>query len=83
MRFLSTHPAGSIRADVYRTYLLYSQYSSELADLYLQLYCKKSGVLRADVLQWSPIIVGARLSENVPLESSERLIEIIHNNYPI
>ena len=41
--------AGDIRADVYRTYLLYSQLSIELADLYLRLYCEKSGLLRSEI----------------------------------
>lgn len=70
--------AGDIRADIYRTYLLCSQFSLELADMYLQLYCEKSGFLISDVFQWAPIIAGARLSENISSENSERLIEIIN-----
>jgi tRNA A-37 threonylcarbamoyl transferase component Bud32 len=69
---------GDICADVYRTYLLYSQMSSELADVYLRLYCDKSGISRSDVFQWAPVIAGARLSENVSTENSERLMEIIN-----
>lgn len=69
--------SGDIRADVFRTYLLYSQYSSELADMYLRLYCKKSGLLKSDVFQWAPIIAGGRLAENVSSENSERLVGII------
>ncbi|WP_216827864.1 phosphotransferase family protein [Alkalihalobacterium elongatum] len=75
--------AGDIRADIYRTYLLYSQFSSELADMYLRLYCEKSGLLRSEVSQWAPIIAGARLSESVSSENSERLMEIINNYCPI
>lgn len=75
--------AGDIRADIYRTYLLYSQFSSELADMYLRLYCEKSGILRSDVFQWAPIIAGARLSESVSSENSERLMEIINHYYPL
>lgn len=71
--------AGDIRADVYRTYLLYSQFSSELADIYLRLYCEKSGLLKSEVFQWAPVIAGARLSENVSSENSGRLIKIIEN----
>lgn len=70
--------AGDPRADVYRTYLLYSQLSAELAEMYLRLYCQKSGMERPEVFQWAPIIAGARLSENVPAENSERLLEIIN-----
>ena len=36
--------AGDIRADVCRTYLLYSELSTEVAELYLRLYCEKSGL---------------------------------------
>jgi len=75
--------AGDIRADVYRTYLLYSQSSVELADMYLRLYCEKSGLRLEEVLQWAPIIAGARLSENVSSESSERLLEIVNHYCPL
>ncbi|EIT84449.1 aminoglycoside phosphotransferase [Fictibacillus macauensis ZFHKF-1] len=75
--------AGDIRADIYRTYLLYSQFSSELADLYLRLYCEKSGLLRSEVFQWAPIIAGARLSESVSSENSERLMEIINHYFQL
>lgn len=71
--------AGDIRADVYRTYLLYSQFSSELADIYLRLYCEKSRLLKSEVFQWAPVIAGARLAEKVSSENSERLIKIIEN----
>lgn len=70
---------GDIRADVYRTYLLYSQFSIELADIYLRLYCEKSGLSKDEVFEWAPIIAGARLSENVSTESSERLLNIVEN----
>ena len=75
--------SGDIRADIYRTYLLYSQFSSELADMYLRLYCEKSGLLRSEVFQWAPIIAGARLSESVSSENSERLMEIINHYFPL
>ncbi len=75
--------AGDPRADVYRTYLLYSQFSSELAEVYLRLYCDKSGLERTGIFQWAPIIAGARLSENVSTEYSERLIEIINKHCQI
>lgn len=71
--------AGDIRADVYRTYLLYSQISPELADIYLRLYCKKSGLLKSEIFQWASVIAGARLAENVSSENSNRLIKIVEN----
>lgn len=69
---------GDIRADIYRTYLLYSQFSMELAEMYLRLYCEKSGLSKQEIFQWAPIIAGARLSENVSSEKAERLMDIIN-----
>ncbi|WP_043930661.1 phosphotransferase family protein [Bacillus sp. EB01] len=74
--------AGDFRADVYRTYLLYSQFSNELAEMYLGLYCGKSGLVKDEVLQWAPIIAAARLSEIVPSENPERLLDIINQYCP-
>jgi len=74
--------AGDICADVCRTYLLYTQFSTQIAEIYLRLYCKKSGLSKEDILQWAPIIAAARLSENVSSEKSERLLEIVHQYYP-
>ncbi|MDQ0232632.1 aminoglycoside phosphotransferase family protein [Metabacillus malikii] len=70
--------SGDIRADVYRTYLIYSQYSIELAELHLKIYCDKSGLVREEIFQWAPIIAAARLSEHVTSDHSERLMEIIN-----
>ena len=70
--------AGDAKSDACRSYLLYSQYSIELADLYLRLYAEKSGVSQEDILVWIPIIAGARLSENVSSENANRLIEIVN-----
>lgn len=75
--------AGDVRADVYRTYLLYEQFSIELAEMYLRLYCQKSGLSKDDVFQWAPIIAGARLSENVSSEKNERLIKIVNHYCPL
>ncbi|KXY38767.1 aminoglycoside phosphotransferase [Bacillus cereus] len=59
--------SGDIHADVFRTYLLYSQNSVELAEMYLHIYCKKTGLLRDEIFQWAPIISAARLAETKPL----------------
>lgn len=74
--------AGDIRADIYRTYLLYSQFSVELAEMYLQLHCRKIGLSKEEVFEWAPIIAGASLSENVSSENSQRLFEIINRYCP-
>lgn len=70
--------AGDIHADVYRSYLLYFLHvSEELAERYLQIYCEKSGVFKSEVLKWAPIIAAARVAENVSLEETKRLKDII------
>lgn len=69
--------AGAPLADVCRSYLLYLCDPSGLSDLYLDLYCNHSNVSRDDVLFWLPIVAGARLSENLPPEQSDPLLEII------
>lgn len=75
--------SGDPRADVYRTYLLYLQHSQELADLYLRLYCEKSGLEKEEILQWAPIIAGARLSEHVATEDVNRLLKIVNHYCPV
>ncbi len=75
--------AGDLRADIYRTYLLYSQFSEELADMYMRLYCEKSGLSKDEIYQWAPIIAAARLSEFVSSEKTERLIEIVNHYCPL
>jgi aminoglycoside phosphotransferase (APT) family kinase protein len=70
--------SGDIRADVYRTYLLFSQSSVELAEMYLRIYCKNTGLSPDEVFQWAPIIAGARLSEHVSSENYDRLKKIVN-----
>lgn len=69
--------SGDIRADIYRSYLLISQSSLELAEMYLRIYCQKSGLLREEIFQWAPIIAGARLSENLSSENIDSLMKLI------
>lgn len=75
--------SGDIRADVYRTYLLYANYSSELADQYLNLYCEKTDLQKGEIIQWAPIIAAARLAEIVPSENPNRLLDIIYQYHPL
>ncbi|MGM0845684.1 MAG: aminoglycoside phosphotransferase family protein [Bacillota bacterium] len=69
--------SGDIRADVYRTYLLYSQFNKNLAEKYLEIYCKESGLLRSEIFEWAPIIAAARLSEGGSFEDEMLLMKII------
>lgn len=55
---------GCEDGDVCRTYMLYCFYAPEIAQLYLDTYCKKQGKVKNEVLEWLPVIAAARLSEN-------------------
>ena len=70
--------AGDIKADVYRTYLLYSLFLPTLADLYIRIYCEKSGLSQNDIFTWKPIIAGAMLSENKDSDTEGYLLEIVN-----
>ena len=69
--------SGDIRADVFRTYLLYSQSSVELAEMYLHIYCRNTGLTRDEIFQWAPIIITARISENVTATNIEYLNDLV------
>ncbi|MGH1253781.1 aminoglycoside phosphotransferase family protein [Bacillus pacificus] len=69
--------SGDIRADVFRTYLLYSQSSVELAEKYLHIYCRNTGLSRDEIFQWAPIIIAARISENVTATNIEYLNDLV------
>ncbi|PHF01785.1 aminoglycoside phosphotransferase [Bacillus wiedmannii] len=69
--------SGDIRADVFPTYLLYSQSSVELADMYLHIYCRNTGLSRDEIFQWAPIIIAARISENVTATNIEYLSGLV------
>ena len=69
--------SGDIRADTCRTFLLYSEVSRDLAEMYLRLYCLKSGLIEEEILQWIPIIAGARLSEYLSPEKAQYLLDVV------
>lgn len=54
---------GNASADVARTYLLfYLNGKKELAEKYLNLYCKKSDTAKQYVQKWIPIVAASRLT---------------------
>ncbi|MEG7967020.1 phosphotransferase [Bacillus sp. HNR-4] len=69
--------AGDLRADVFRTYLLYSQYSVELAEMYLQIYCSNTDLTRDEIFQWAPIISVARFTEKVSSQNEVDLSRLL------
>ncbi|MCC2338981.1 aminoglycoside phosphotransferase family protein [Bacillus tropicus] len=70
--------SGDIRADVFRTYLLYAQTSLELAEMYLHLYCKNTSLLRDEIFQWASIIIAARFSEKVSPQNEVYLKKLLN-----
>ncbi|MGE6540643.1 aminoglycoside phosphotransferase family protein [Bacillus luti] len=70
--------SGDVRADVFRTYLLYAQASVELAEMYLHIYCKNTSLSRDEIFQWAPIIIVARFSEKVSPENETYLNRLLN-----
>lgn len=59
---------GNASADVARTYLLLALYDIKTADMYMNIYCKKSNTAKRYVQNWLPIVAAAQLTKNKPEE---------------
>lgn len=59
---------GNASADAARTYLLFSLKNKELADMYLDMFCKKSDTAKQYVQQWLPIVAASQLVKRIPGE---------------
>lgn len=70
--------SGDIRADVFRTYLLYAQSYIELAEMYLQKYCNNTDLTRDEIFQWAPIIIAARFSEEISPQNEVYLKRLLN-----
>lgn len=68
---------GNASADVARSYLLLALEDLELADMYMDLFCKKSNTKKQYVQQWLPIVAAAQLTKNKP-EEKELLMKWIN-----
>lgn len=78
---------GAPAADVCRSYLLLKLHAEEIAEPYLEAYCRindapESGrpvnkVTRQAILDWLPFVAAARLAENVP-DDFDRLLKIVY-----
>ncbi|KAA0783332.1 MULTISPECIES: aminoglycoside phosphotransferase family protein [Bacillus cereus group] len=73
--------SGDIRADVFRTYLLYAQSNIELAEMYLQIYCSNTDLTRDEIFQWAPIIITARFAEKVPPQNEVYLNRLLNQHF--
>jgi aminoglycoside phosphotransferase (APT) family kinase protein len=64
-------PAG----DVCRSYLILKLHADEVAEPYLDAYCRVAGVPRHAILNWLAYAAAARLAEDIPGEQ-HRLLEL-------
>ncbi len=60
---------GNASADVARTYLLFCLQDQNKADMYMNLFCKKTGTAKKYVQSWLPIVAAAQLSKRRPEEA--------------
>ena len=60
---------GNASADVARTYLLFCLHDQKKADMYMDLFCKKTGTAKKYVQSWLPIVAAAQLSKKRPEEA--------------
>lgn len=70
---------GNASADAAMTYLLFALKDQETADLYLNMFCKKSDTARQYVQQWLPIVAASQLAKENELEKEflMRWIDVI------
>src|SRR6516164_8975377 len=66
---------GDPAADVCRSYLLLRLHAADIAEPYLDAYCRISNVTWEKVLDWLPCVAAARLAEDIP-DECDRLREI-------
>lgn len=59
---------GNASADVARTYLLLSLKDKKIADMYMDLFCDKTGTEKRYVQGWLPIVAAAQLAYKRPDE---------------
>ena len=59
---------GNASADAAMTYLLLALENQDMADLYVNLFCKKSDTAKQYVRQWLPIVAAAQLEKENELK---------------
>lgn len=55
---------GNASADAARTFLWLSLHHEELADMYMEKFCAKTGTDKRYVQQWLPVVAAARLTKH-------------------
>jgi aminoglycoside phosphotransferase (APT) family kinase protein len=69
---------GAPSADVCRTYVVIFPYKPEIADRYVEQYADASGIERADILRWLPVVAAARIVEKIP-EEMDYLMSVVED----
>ena len=69
--------AGNPFADACRTYLIFKQYMTRSAGIYLKAFCDKSKANQDDILAWLPIVAVGRLHEKLDDKARVWLLEQI------
>lgn len=59
---------GNASADAAMTYLLFALKDQKLADLYLNMFCRKSDTPKQLIYQWLPIVAAAQLGKKLEIE---------------
>ena len=59
---------GNASADVARTYLLLSLKDAKKAEMYMDMFCEKTGTEKRYVQGWLPIVAAAQLAYKRPEE---------------
>lgn len=59
---------GNASSDAGMTYLQFALQDQKMADLYLELFCKKSDTAKQYVQRWLPIVAASRLARNIESE---------------
>ena len=60
---------GNASADAARTYLIFKLHKKDqIAEQYLELFCKKSGISKQNVQLWMPIVAASQLAKGKPEE---------------
>jgi len=71
---------GNASADVARTYLLLSLKDAKKAEMYMDMFCEKTGTEKRYVQGWLPIVAAAQLAKKRPEE--KELLEKWLNVFP-
>ena len=66
---------GDPAADACRSHLLLKLHAQDIADPYLDAYCRIANVPQGKILDWLPWVAAARLAEDAP-EDLDRLLEL-------